>query len=83
MKSELLDYVFESSKETCLSELKIAKHFVFVLDIIDQIPDEKYSLESWKYLIFYIMDKTIEINNVSEAKSYIRKWVQDDTNHTM
>lgn len=81
MKSELLDYIFKESKETCLSELKVVDNFIFVLEIIKQIPDEKYSLESWKYLIFYIMDKKVEINNVSEAKNYIMKWVQDNTNH--
>lgn len=78
MYTKLLDDVFNQSKETCLSELKIPNKLNEILDMINHIPDEKYSLECWEYLISYITDKKIKVKTVSDAKDYITKWVKEN-----
>lgn len=78
MKSKLVDFIYEASKESCLSELKVPSKLQAIENIIMQVPEQQYDLESWEYLIFYITDKKIKLQSVTDAKDYIKEWIKQN-----
>lgn len=74
MREELLEYIFEHSKEDCLSDLRNPAVFRMHMVFITKIDDQKYSIDEWNQLISYICGHIGRADNVKEAKEMLNRW---------
>lgn len=77
MKEELLEYVFKSLHEDCLSDLRIPsvlrKYQEFILDI----DETAFDLNDWNQFLDYVGCPMREAKTIEQAKAYLSKWLKE------
>lgn len=75
MKKHLLEFIFDHTKEVCISDLKNPKILKSYIPDIIQIEDKGYTIEDWKYVYTYLTGKKID-GSIDDIKKSLEKWVK-------
>lgn len=64
----LLDRIYEMTNEIYLSDLRMPEKLLFNIDMIRNIPNDKYSADDWQYVYSYIAGQPSYCVNVGQIK---------------
>lgn len=70
----LLDDIYDMSNLIYLSDLKQPIKLLMVMDIIRDIPDDKYCIEEWEYVYQYIIEKRKKHKTVKDIKNDLYRY---------
>lgn len=74
MREELLEYVFKSSGEACLSDLRIPTILKTNLPFILKIEEEQFSIMEWQQLYTYLLGMPTNLKDIAAIKQAIADW---------
>lgn len=77
MKEELLEYVFTSLHEDCLSDLRIPVILKKYLTFIRSIDDSEFDLKDWNLFLDYVGCPSRHAGSVAQAKDYLTTWLKE------
>lgn len=70
----LLDDIYDRSNLIYLSDLKVPIKLLLNMDIIQDIADDRYSVEEWEYVYQYITEKKQKHKAVKEIKNDLYRY---------
>lgn len=76
MNGSLIEYIFECSKEACLSDLRSKTVLGLYMDNIECIEDDKFTIVAWIKAYEYFTGTNIHATTVKEVKQALKEWVQ-------
>lgn len=77
MKEELLEYVFTSLHEDCLSDLRIPSILKKYLTFIQNIGDNDFELNDWNQFLDYVGCPQRKAETITQAKDYLSQWLKE------
>lgn len=76
MDGSLIEYIFELSKEACLSDLHNRTVLKLYLDDIESIENDKFTVDAWTKAYEYFTGHHICAASIKEIKQALREWVE-------
>lgn len=76
MKEELLEYVYEISEESYLSNIRVPVVLERLLPKIKAIDENDFSLKQWNAFLSYIIGGLPSCTTIQEAKVLLEKFIE-------
>ena len=74
MEYKLMEYIYNNSRNECLSELRKPDVLRYSMNMILNISEDEFTLDDWKYTYQYITGKIIEVNTIKDVKQALKEW---------
>lgn len=77
MQTELLEYIYNRSQESCISNLKEPQVFEKYISILEDVKSEQFSLASWEYTYRYLCGFEKHFYCIDDVKRAIYEWAHE------
>lgn len=67
MKDTLLEYIYERSELSYISDLRLSYNIAELMTFIETIDESMFEIYDWKLFVSYIFGEQIDIQSIEEA----------------
>lgn len=74
MKHKLLEYIYEKSNFTYLSDLRSPENLATLIPLLKDVDESMYTLDEWDQFISYVVGKQVYAQSIKEAIQILKNY---------